>query len=82
MKQKLKTRNIISDTVLNLIQIQNLDLSEYLLIDYPNYKDFRLYILQYKKESDKKIYFGSFFFHWLDKEKKSKKFFIGISKFD
>ena len=46
MKQLLKIRNITSITVLSLIQIQNLDLSEYLLIDYPNLKDFRLFKLQ------------------------------------
>ena len=42
MKQKLKIRIIISITVLNLIQIQILELSEYLLIDYPSLKDFQL----------------------------------------
>ena len=50
MKQNLKIRNIISITVLNLIQIQNLDLSENLLIDYPNLNDFHLFILQYTKK--------------------------------
>ena len=50
MKQKLEIKNIISISVLNLIQIQNLDLSEYLLIIYPNLKDFRLFILQYTKK--------------------------------
>ena len=44
-KQKLKTRNIISITVLNLIQIQNLDLSDYLLINYPKKNTKKLYIL-------------------------------------
>ena len=47
MKQKLEIKNIISITVLNLIQIQNQDLSEYLLVDYPKLKNFRLFILQY-----------------------------------
>ena len=66
MKQLLKISNIISITVLNLIQIQNLDLSEYLLIDYPNLKDFRWFILQYTKK--KNVHFGIFFFHWLEIE--------------
>ena len=42
IKQKLKIRNLISTIVLILIQIQNLDLSENLSIDYPNLKDFQL----------------------------------------
>ena len=46
IKQKLKIRNIISITVLNFIQIQKLDLSEYLLIDYPKFEDFQLFISQ------------------------------------
>ena len=50
MKQKLEIKNIISITVLNLIQIQNLDLSEKILIDYPNLKDFQIFILQYTKK--------------------------------
>ena len=45
MKQILKLRNIISVTTFSSIHIQNLDLSEHLLIDYPNLKDFRLFIL-------------------------------------
>ena len=49
MKQKLEIKNIISITILNLIQIQNLDLSEKFLIDYPNLKDFQIFILQYTK---------------------------------
>ena len=56
MKQKLEIRNIISITVLNLIQKQNLDLSDYLLIDYSNLKDFRLFILQYSKKKMIKMY--------------------------
>ena len=39
MRQKLEIKNILSITVLNLIQIKILDLSEYLLIGYPNLKD-------------------------------------------
>ena len=55
MKQILTIRNIISITVLNLIQIQNLDLSEYLLIDYPNLKKIRLFILQYTRKKKIKM---------------------------
>ena len=53
---KIGDKNIISITVLNLIQLQNLDLSEYLLIGYPNLKDFRLFILQYIKNKVIKMY--------------------------
>ena len=67
MKQKLKIRNIISITVLNLTQMQNLDMSEYLSIDYPNLKEFRLFILQNTKKKQKNISFGNFFFPWLKK---------------
>ena len=64
IKQKLEIRNINSITFLNLIQIPNLDLSGYLLIDCLNLIDFRLFILKYtKKENDKNVYFGNFFFH-------------------
>ena len=56
MKQILKTRNIISITVLNLIQMQNLELSDYLLIDYPNLKNFRLFLLQYTRKKATKKY--------------------------
>ena len=55
-KQKLKIRNIISITVLNLIQIQILDLSEYLLIDHPSLRDFQLFILQYTKKKVINLY--------------------------
>ena len=82
MKQKLEIRNINSITVLNLIQIQNPDLSEYLLIVYPNLIDFRLFILQYtKKKTIKNVYFGNFFFHWLEIEQ-IEKILIEISKFE
>ena len=57
MKQKLEIRNINSITVLNLIKIQNPDLSEYLLIVYSNLIDFRLFILQYTKKKTIKTYF-------------------------
>ena len=61
MKQKLKIRNIISINVLNLIRTQSLDLSVFLSIDYPNLKDFRLFILQYtKNKKQKKVYFVFF----------------------
>ena len=56
MKQKFEIKNIISITVLNLIKIKNLGLSEYLLINYPKLKDFRLFILQYTKKKMIKIY--------------------------
>ena len=41
---------------MNLIQIQSLGLSEYLLIDYQNWKDFRLFILQNTKNRLLKIF--------------------------
>ena len=53
---KLEIKNIISITLLNLIQIQNLDLSEYLSIDYPYLKDFRLFKLQFTKKKLIKMY--------------------------
>ena len=56
MKQKLEIKNIISITVLNLIQIKNLDLSEYILIDIPNLKEFGLFILHYIKKEVIKMY--------------------------
>ena len=56
MKQKMEIKNILSITVLNLIHIKNLDLSECLLICYPNLKDFRLFILQYTKKKMIKMY--------------------------
>ena len=62
MKQKLEIRNINSITVLNFIQIQNPDLSEYLLIVYPNLIDFRLFILQYTKKKTIKTYILVIFF--------------------
>ena len=62
MKQKLKIRNIISITVLNLVQIQILDLSEYLLINYPSLKDFQLFIKQYTKKKVIKLYILVIFF--------------------
>ena len=61
MKQKLEIKNIISITILNLIQIQNLDLSENFLIDYPNLKDFQIFILQYTKKKLIKSMVISFF---------------------
>ena len=62
MKQNLETRNINSITVLNLIQTQNPDLSEYLLVFYPNLIDFRLYMLQYTKKKTIKTYILVTFF--------------------
>ena len=61
-------RNDVSITVLNLIQRKNLDLLEYLLINYLNLKNYRLFRLQCirKKAIKQYIYFGNFFFHWLE----------------
>ena len=56
MKQKLEIHNIISITVLILIQMKNLDFSEYLFIYYPSLKDFWLLILQYIKKKVIKMY--------------------------
>ena len=56
-KQKLKIKNIISITVLILIQLRNLDLSEYFLIEHPNLKNFQLFKLQYTKKKLIKLYF-------------------------
>ena len=78
LKQKLKIRNIILITVLNLIRTQSLDLSVFLSIDYPNLKDFRLFILQNtKNKKQKKVYFGIFF--QLEREQINK-MLIEISK--
>ena len=55
MEQKLEIRSINSITVLNLKQIQSLDLSEYLLIEYPSLKDFQLFILQNTKKTIVKL---------------------------
>ena len=82
MKKELEIRNINSITVFNLIQIQNLDLSEYLLIFYPNLIEFPLYILQNtKKKTIKNVCFGNFSFHWLEIEQINETL-IEISKFD
>ena len=62
MKQKMRIRYTISISVLNLIQIQSLDLSENLLIDYPNLKDFRALNLQYTKKKTIKMYSLVIFF--------------------
>ena len=62
MKPKLDIRNIISVTVLSLIQIQSLGLSENLLIDYPVLKDFQLFILQYTKKTIKMYILAISFF--------------------
>ena len=82
MKQILKIRNIISFTVLNLIQMQNLELSDYLFIDYPSLKNFRLFFYTiYQKEKNKNVYFGNFSFHWFEIEQ-IEKILIEISKFE
>ena len=81
MKQILKIRNIILNTVLKLIQMQNLDLSDYLSIDYPNFKKLPLvYITKYQKENNKNVCFGNFSFHWSEIEQ-IEKTLIEISKF-
>ena len=81
MKQKFKISNIFSITVLILIQIQSLDLSDYLLYDYPNLKEFRLFILQYLKKKTIKMYILVIFFHCLE-IKQIKKNLIEISSFE
>ena len=57
MKKKLEIRSINSITVLNLIQTQKLDLSEYLLYVYLNLLDFWLFILQNTKNKTINKYF-------------------------
>ena len=79
MKQKMEMRNINSITVLNLIP-ENPDLSEYLLIVYPNLIDFRLFILQYTKKKTIKTYILLIsIFYWLEIEQ-IEKILIEISK--
>ena len=48
-ERKIEDKKDILIIVLNLIQMQNLDLSDYLLIDNPNLKNFLLFILHYTK---------------------------------
>ena len=62
-QESMMIENIISINLSFLIQIQNLVLSEYSLIDYPNLKDFRLFFSQYSKKKVMKMYilFFSFF---------------------
>ena len=55
MKQKLEKRSIILIIVLHFIQIQNQNLSEFVLIDYPKLMNFRLFILQFNKKETKII---------------------------
>ena len=63
MKQNLKLRNIILIIDLVLIQMQNIDLSDYLLIDDPILKNSRLFILQniVEKTIKKYVWVISFF---------------------
>ena len=56
MKQKLKTRNIILISVLTLIQMPNLDLSDYLLTTIQILKNLRFLILQHTKKKVIKMY--------------------------
>ena len=58
MKQKLKTRNINSITVLKLMPKQNLELSERLVVVFNTI---------YQKEIIKNVYFSNFF-HLLEIE--------------
>ena len=81
MKQILKIRNIISITVLNLIQIQSLELSDYLLIDYPNLKTSGCFYYNIQERKQQKCIFGNFSFHWLEIEQ-IEKILIEISKFE
>ena len=54
LNQNLKIGNIISITVLNLIQIQNSDLSENCYINFLSLKDFRfLYYQNLKRKKEK-----------------------------
>ena len=79
MKQKLKIRNIILITVLNLIQKN----SRFVRISFNRLSKFErlpvVYNTIYQKESDKIVYFGYCFFHWLDIEQ-IEKVLIVISK--
>ena len=59
--------------------MQNLDLSDYLLIDYPNFKTSGC--LYYNIPKKKNLYFGHFFFHWLEIEQ-IEKILVEISKFE
>ena len=56
MKQKAEDKKNHFDTVLTSIQIKNLELSDHLLVDYPNFKDFQLFILQYTEKKVIKLY--------------------------
>ena len=79
MKHILKIRNIISITVLNLIRLQNLDLSKYLIIDYSNLKKLPVvYITKYQKENNESVHYGNFSFHWLEIEQIEKNFDRGF----
>ena len=79
MKQKLKIRNNFSITVLNLIQIQNLDFSVYLLIGYPNLKNFQMFIHKITKKSTKMYVLVIYFFTGM-KKKTNQKIFDRIFK--
>ena len=66
---------------MNLIQIQNLDLSEYFLIVYPNLIDFRLFILRYTKKKTIRTYILVIFYHCLEIDP-SNEILLKISKFE
>ena len=71
LNQILKIGNIISITVLNLIQIQNSDLSENFYINFLSLKGFRfLYYQNLKRKKN----VNNFFFHWLKIKKNRKSF--------
>ena len=77
----MKRRNIISITVLRLLQIPNLDFSENFLVSCPNSQSFWLFVLQYTKEKAIKMYFLIILFHWIETERIAKNL-IEISKFE
>ena len=77
----MKRRNIISITVLNLLQIPNLDFSENFLVSCPNLQRFWLFVLQYTKEKAIKMNFLVILFHWIETERIAKNL-IEISKFE
>ena len=77
----MKRKNIISITVLNLLQIPNLDFSENFLVSCPNLQSFWLFVLQYTKEKAIKMNFLVILFHWIETERIAKNL-IEISKFE
>ena len=73
---KIDDREYLLITVLNLIQTQILDLSEYLFYRLSKFKRLPVvYITIYQKKSDKIVCFGNFFFHWLKIDRTNQKNF-------